>query len=64
MLHGSCTRPKPPNRVAARLGVELTERSGGGGTPFLRVPGDVTLLATCRFEGSDNVLLRYAAARR
>jgi hypothetical protein len=28
MLHRSCTRPKPPNRVAARLGVELTERSG------------------------------------
>jgi hypothetical protein len=51
-----------PGRGEARCGADRTIR--GGGTPFLRVPGDVTLLATCRFEGPDNVLLRYAAARR
>ncbi|HKX71923.1 MAG TPA: dihydrofolate reductase family protein [Acidimicrobiales bacterium] len=36
----------------------------GDGTPIFRVPADLTLLATRRFEGSDNVLLRYAADRR
>ena len=35
-----------------------------GGTPIFRGPADLTLLATRRFEGSDNVLLRYAVARR
>jgi hypothetical protein len=34
------------------------------GNPCFRVPADLTLLATRRFEGSDNVLLRYAADRR
>jgi dihydrofolate reductase len=34
------------------------------GTPIFRVPADLTLLAARRFEGSDNVLLRYAAAGR
>lgn len=36
----------------------------GGGTPIFAVPADLTLLETRRFEGSDNVLLRYAAGRR
>jgi dihydrofolate reductase len=35
----------------------------GSGTPIFRVPVDLTLLGTRRFEGSDNVLLRYAARR-
>jgi dihydrofolate reductase len=35
----------------------------GSGTPIFRVPVDLTLLGTQRFEGSDNVLLRYAARR-
>lgn len=36
----------------------------GGGTPIFMVPATLTLLGTRRFEGSDNVLLRYAAAHR
>lgn len=36
----------------------------GGGTPIFAAPADLTLLETRRFEGSDNVLLSYAAARR
>jgi dihydrofolate reductase len=36
----------------------------GGGTPMFGVPADLTLRETRRFEGSDNVLLRYAATRR
>jgi dihydrofolate reductase len=35
----------------------------GSGTPIFRVPVDLTLLETRRFESSDNVLLRYAARR-
>jgi dihydrofolate reductase len=35
----------------------------GGGTPIFRAPTDLKLLATRRFEGSDNVLLRYAVRR-
>jgi dihydrofolate reductase len=35
----------------------------GSGTPIFRVPVDLTLLGSRRFEGSDNVLLRYAARR-
>jgi dihydrofolate reductase len=35
----------------------------GNGTPIFRVPVDLTLLGTRRFEGSDNVLLRYAHRR-
>jgi dihydrofolate reductase len=36
----------------------------GGGTPVFGRPADLTLLEARRFEGSDNVLLRYAAAGR
>ena len=32
-----------------------------GGTPIFEMPTELTLLNTRRFEGSDNVLLRYAA---
>jgi dihydrofolate reductase len=35
----------------------------GRGTPIFRLPVDLTLLGTRRFEGSDNVLLRYATRR-
>jgi riboflavin biosynthesis pyrimidine reductase len=34
----------------------------GGGTPIFGAPvAGLTLQDTCRFEGSDNVVLRYAA---
>jgi dihydrofolate reductase len=36
----------------------------GGGTPVFGRPADLTLLEARRFEGSGNVLLRYAAAGR
>jgi dihydrofolate reductase len=36
----------------------------GGGTPIFMVPADLTLIEARRFEGSDNVLLRYSTARR
>ncbi len=35
----------------------------GDGTPIFGGPADLTLLETRRFDGSDNVLLRYAARR-
>jgi len=35
----------------------------GGGTPLFTEPADLRLLEARRFEGSDNVLLRYAPAR-
>jgi dihydrofolate reductase len=35
----------------------------GGGTPIFSAPIQLRLLETRRFEKSDNVLLRYAAAR-
>jgi dihydrofolate reductase len=39
-------------------------RALGGGTPMFAETAGLTLLDTRRFEGSDNVLLRYAPARR
>lgn len=38
-------------------------RALGGGTPIFATTADLTLRATRRFEGSDNVLLCYGAAR-
>ncbi len=38
-------------------------KAPGGGTPTFGVPAKLTLLETRRFDGSDNVLLRYAARR-
>lgn len=35
----------------------------GGGTPIFKVPADLTLLGTRRFDGSDNVQLSYAGPR-
>jgi riboflavin biosynthesis pyrimidine reductase len=35
----------------------------GDGTPVLDVPVELTLLEARRFEGSDNVLLRYGVRR-
>lgn len=35
----------------------------GGGTPIFAMPADLTLLGVRRFDGSDNVLLRYTARR-
>jgi hypothetical protein len=35
----------------------------GEGTPLFDAPVDLVLLAARRFEGSDNVLLRYAVQR-
>jgi len=39
-------------------------RALGGGTPMFAEAAGLTLLDTRCFEGSDNVLLRYAPARR
>jgi dihydrofolate reductase len=36
----------------------------GDGTPLFTMPADLTLLGTRGFEGSNNVLLSYAAAQR
>jgi dihydrofolate reductase len=35
----------------------------GGGTPIFAMPANLRLLEARRFRGSDNVLLRYSAAR-
>ena len=35
----------------------------GSGTPILDAPVDLTLLEVRRFDGSSNVLLRYAVLR-
>lgn len=35
----------------------------GGGTPIFAMPAELRLLEARRFEDSDNVLLRYSAAR-
>ena len=36
----------------------------GGGTPLFGMPARLSLLESRRFEGSDNVLLRYAVPGR
>jgi dihydrofolate reductase len=36
----------------------------GGGTPIFATPAHLSLLEARRFDGSDNVLLRYAVAHR
>jgi riboflavin biosynthesis pyrimidine reductase len=35
----------------------------GGGTPLFQTPADLGLLDARRFDGSDNVLLRYSLSR-
>lgn len=39
-------------------------RAVGGGTPIFAFPVDLRLLSVRDFDGSDNVLLRYAAAHQ
>jgi riboflavin biosynthesis pyrimidine reductase len=35
----------------------------GGGSPLFQTPADLGLLDARRFDGSDNVLLRYSLSR-
>lgn len=46
------------------LHLMVGSRVMGGGMPVFSAPPDLTLLGARRFDGSDNVLLRYAAASR
>jgi dihydrofolate reductase len=45
------------------LHLMISPASLGDGTPVLDVPLELTLLEARRFEGSDNVLLRYGVRR-
>ena len=41
----------------------ISPAASGGGTPLFQTPADLGLLDARRFDGSNNVLLRYSVSR-